>query len=134
MGRADLSLKWNLAMLLVVPPMLWVASQYGTMGLAWGLLGLHAALFVPAWFVMVRPLCKATLWEYSVAALRPLFLAIIAVVAGYFAGSVVDDIYLRLGIALLTAGPLYLWLSYLLNREWVVAMMHLGGRGPSLAV
>jgi len=39
MGRADLSLKWNLAMLLVVPPMLWVASQYGTMGLAWGLLG-----------------------------------------------------------------------------------------------
>ncbi|MDP2770610.1 MAG: MOP flippase family protein [Giesbergeria sp.] len=128
MGRADLSLKWNLAMLLVVPPMLWVCSQYGTMGLAWGLLGLQVALFVPGWYVMVRPVCKAGLWEYSVAALRPFFLAGGAFGVGYFAGSLVNDIYLRLGIAMVSAVPLYLWLSFLLNREWVLAMMHLAGR------
>ena len=131
MGRANLSLKWNLAMLLVVPPLLWVGSHYGTTGLAWALLGLQIALFIPAWYVMVRPVCHAGLWEYSVATLRPFFLAVVAVGLGYFSGSFSIDVYVKLGVAIVFGAIIYFWLSYLLNRNWVVAIMQLAGRGRS---
>lgn len=129
MGRADLSLKWNLGMLFVVPPALWAGSHYGTMGLAWALLGVAAALFIPGWLVLVRPLCNAGLWEYTVAALRPLVLSVAAIAPGYYLAHMVIDVAARLLIGAIVAVPLYLWLSLMLNREWVAAMLQLAGRG-----
>src|SRR5665811_1225260 len=84
MGRADLSLKWNLAMLCLVPPVLWVGSRYGTLGLAWALLGLTVVTFIPGWYMLVRPICKAGLLEYTIAALRPLLIAGVAIAPAYF--------------------------------------------------
>jgi len=133
MGRADLSLKWNLSLLLVVPPMLWVGSQYGTVGLAWGLLGVALALFVPGWFVLVRPLCKAGLREYTLAALRPMVLATVAIAPGYFLAQLMNGVTARLLIGAVVAVPLYLWLSHMLNREWIAAMLQLVGRGRGAA-
>ncbi len=129
MGRADLSLKWNLAMLCLVPLVLWLCSHYGHMGLAWALLGLQVVLFVPAWYVLVRPLCKAELIEYSVAALRPFVLAAVAIAPGYLLIVEVSNIYARIVIAVVSAATIYLLLSYRLNREWIVAMLQMGGRG-----
>jgi O-antigen/teichoic acid export membrane protein len=129
MGRADLSLKWNLGLLFVVPPALWGGSQYGTVGLAWALLGVAAALFIPGWYVLVRPLCKAGLIEYTVAALRPMVLATVAIAPAYFLAQSFSDPATRLLLGAVVAAPLYFWLSYLMNREWVTAMMHLAGRG-----
>jgi len=133
MGRADLSLKWNLGLLFVVPPALWAGSQYGTMGLAWALLGVAAVLFVPMWIFLVRPLCQAKLLEYTVAALRPMLLAVAAIAPGYFLAQMANDIAARLLIGAVVAVPLYLWLSYLLNREWISAMLQLAGRGRTAA-
>ncbi|MDA3878203.1 MAG: MOP flippase family protein [Halothiobacillus sp.] len=131
MGRADLSLKWNLAMLFVVPPLLWVGSQFGTMGLAWALLGFAVLMFVPGWFVLVRPLCHAQLGTYSVAALRPLLIAVASIAPAYFLTEQVGNVYLHMLAAVTISAPLYLALSYLLNREWIMAMMQLAAPGRS---
>ncbi len=127
MGRAELALTWNLAVLVVVPPALWAGSRFGTLGLAWALLASSLVMFVPGWYVLVWSQCKAGLWEYCLATLKPFLLAVVAISAGYFAGIAAKDSYLRLGIAIIASVPLYLWLSYLLNREWVAAMLQLGG-------
>jgi O-antigen/teichoic acid export membrane protein len=125
MGRADLSLKWNLGMLFMVPPVLWLGSQFGSMGLAWALLGFAVVMFVPGWFVLVRPLCSAGLLEYSVAALRPLFIAVLAIAPAYFLTLHIDNVYLHVSAAVLVSAFLYLGLSYFLNSDWIEAMMHL---------
>lgn len=125
MGRADLSLKWNLGMLFVVPPVLWLGSLYGTTGLAWALLGFAVVMFVPGWFVLVYPLCKAGLLEYSVASLRPLLLAIVSIAPAYFLTLTINNVYLHMGAAVLISAPLYLVSSYFFNRDWIEAMMHL---------
>lgn len=125
MGRADLSLKWNLALLCVVPPILWLGSQFGAIGLAWALLGFSVVIFVPGWFVLVRPLCKASLLEYSIAALRPLLIAVVAIAPVYFLTLNIANVYLHMSIAVLVSMVLYLVLSYFLNRDWVESMMHL---------
>lgn len=130
MGRADLSLKWNLGMLLIVPPALWLGSQYGTMGIAQMLLGLQATLFVPLWYALVWPLCKARLMEYTVAALRPMVLAAAAILPGYFFAQFFDNNILRLTVSATVAIPIYICLSYFFNREWTGAIMELAGRIP----
>jgi len=125
MGRADLSLKWNLAMLCVVPPVLWTGSHYGTHGLAWSLLGLSIVTFIPGWFVLVRPLCKAGLMEYSIVALRPLLIAVMAIAPAYFLVRPITNVYLHVILAILISAPLYVGLSFIANREWLIALMQL---------
>ncbi len=124
-GRADLALKWNLAMLCLVPPVLWMGSRYGTLGLAWALLGFTVVTFIPGWYVLVRPLCKAGLLEYTIAALRPLLIAVVAIAPAYFVAMQMTNVYLHLVVAVLISAPLYLGVSLLLNREWLAAMRQL---------
>jgi O-antigen/teichoic acid export membrane protein len=133
MGRADLELKWNLVMLCIVPPVLWVGSQHGTMGLAWAMLGFVVVMFVPGWFVLVLPLCKAGLFEYSVAALRPLVIAVAGIAPAYYITTQMTNVYLHMSVAVLISAPLYLGLSYFFNREWLVAMIHLLAPGRTFS-
>jgi O-antigen/teichoic acid export membrane protein len=132
MGRADLALKWNLAMLCLVPPLLWMGSHYGTLGLAWSLLGFTVVTFIPGWYVLVRPICNAGLLEYTIAALRPLMIAGVAIAPAYVITLPMTNVYLHMVVAVLISAPLYLGLSFLLNREWLVAMRQLvsPGRTP----
>lgn len=132
MGRANLALKWNLAMLCLVPPILWMGSHYGTLGLAWSLLWFTVMMFIPGWYVLVRPICNAGLLEYSIAALRPLLIAVMAIAPVYFITLSMTNVYLHMSIAVLISAPLYLGLSFFLNREWLVAMRQLvsPGRPP----
>jgi O-antigen/teichoic acid export membrane protein len=129
MGRADLALKWNLAMLCLVPPVLWMGSHYGTLGLAWALLGFSVVMFVPGWYVLVRPICKAGLLEYTNAALRPLLIAVASIAPAYFLTLLMTNVYLHMSVAVFISAPLYLGLSFLLNRECIMAMMHLASLG-----
>jgi len=125
MGRANLALKWNTGMLFVVPPVLWMGSQFGTLGLAWSLLGFTVAIFIPGWFVLVRPLCQAKLWEYSVAALRPFLIAVMSIAPAYFLTGQIDNAYVRMAVAVALSIPVYVAMSYLGNREWFFSMMTL---------
>ena len=127
MGRASLALKWNMVLLFVVPPAVWAGSQYGPEGMALALLLMQASLFIPSWYFLVRPLCRAKLVEYSVAALRPFALSGLAVAPAFWIASQVDGHIGRLAIGIALAAPLYAGLSYLINREWLGAMMEVLG-------
>jgi O-antigen/teichoic acid export membrane protein len=127
MGRAGLALEWNAAMLLVVPPAVWVGSGHGPEGIAWALLLVQVLLFVPGWFILVRPVCQASLGEFSGAALRAFAIALLAVVPAFLASAQVEDALLRLALGILVAAPLYLGFSYLWNRPWCDSMFELGG-------
>ncbi len=128
MGRADLSLKWNLSLLLVVPLLVWFGSRHGPEGIAWALLFSQVGLFVPAWYFLVRPLCHARLLEYSFAALRPFVLAGLAILPSFWLAGLFEGAAVRLAVAVAAAAPLYVALSYVGNREWVAAMAELSGR------
>lgn len=129
MGRADLSLKWNLALLLVYPPLVWAGSMRGPDGVAWAMLAFQLVAFVPGWYFLVRPLCRAGLGEYAIAALRPFFLAFIAVLTGYWVASFADVPLLRLVLGGIVGIPAYFAVSYLANREWTESLRELAGMG-----
>ncbi|MEE9912507.1 MAG: MOP flippase family protein [Deltaproteobacteria bacterium] len=128
MGRADLSLKWNTVMLFVIPPILWIGSQFGAEGLAWALLGFSVVMFVPGWYILVRPLCQAGLLEYTIAALRPMLIAIVSIAPAYWVANHLENSLLRLFSGIALAAPLYIVISIKGNREWLQSMMQLIGR------
>jgi O-antigen/teichoic acid export membrane protein len=130
MGRAGLALKWNLAQALIVLPVIWLGSLDGPLGMARALLGIQLLFFIPAWHVLVRPLCQASLLEYSIAALRPFVLAGFAVAPAFFCAQYCDGAMIRLIVGVAIAVPLYLMISFRCNRDWFGSMMTLAGLSP----
>lgn len=127
MGRANLALKWNVAMLFVILPVLWIGSHYGSEGIGWTLLIFSLIAFVPGWYFLVNRLCHAGLLEYARAALVPLAIALCAIFPAYVVAIRFEGGLVRLAIGIVIATPLYLATSFLANRQWVRAMLELAG-------
>ena len=127
-GRADLSFRWSLAWLLLLPPVVWVGSTFGVTGLAaaLALLGFVGWL-APAWYFIVRPLAGISLTEYLGVLLLPLLLALAAGAAGHAVALLATGTVPRLLLGA-TAGALaYLALSWRFNAEWFQAMREIAG-------
>jgi hypothetical protein len=132
-GRPDLAFKWNLAMLFVLPPALWLGVQNGNQGIASALLGLAVVLAVPGWYFLVRPLCGAGFTEYFRQLLIPLMVALLSSVIAYVSVWPFADVAVRLGLGLSIGGLAYLFLSRWLNRQWIEAMWELLARKKTAA-
>jgi len=52
---------------------------------------------------------------------------VLAVAPAFLLATQVESVVLRLLIGVVIAAPLYLVISYIYNREWVLAMMELIG-------
>jgi O-antigen/teichoic acid export membrane protein len=124
-GRADLAFKWNVVILFFIAPALWIGSCFGLYSMAWTAAALMAALFIPGWYFLVRPLCGAGFAEYAAQVLIPFALAAASVIS---AVSVTEEFEARI-VKLLAAGLLgtivYLLLSLLFNRPWIEAIREL---------
>jgi lipopolysaccharide exporter len=96
-GRAWLSLKWNLFQLAVAMPVLAIGARGDGADFGMALLLVIAALLVPAWCWIVRPITGLSAMEYFGPIARPFFLAVVA-------------------------GLPWWWLSMLFNNSVVVAI------------
>ncbi len=73
-GRADLGFKWNLSLLVVTAPCIYIGAQWaGLTGVAWALLLLHVFLLAPYWILMIRPLIGPPGRDYFVAIFQAFF-------------------------------------------------------------
>lgn len=124
-GRAGLSFKWNLAMLLIVSPALWIGSHWGITGVAIGQAVVTGGLMTPAWYFLVRPTCGAQGLEYALALLSPLVSALLAVGIACITTLALPTPLSRLAGAMLVALPVYLIASLMFNRGWLLAMRDL---------
>jgi O-antigen/teichoic acid export membrane protein len=139
-GKANLSFKWNICWLCIVPPALWLGSMWGTIGLAMSLLSISFIGLLPSWFFLVRPCCKAGISEFFKQSAVPLWICLIAVTWGYFVMIEVEFllthfsislrpfVVIHLVIGLGVAAVVYLRISYFFNQEWANSMLQLLGR------
>lgn len=125
MGRADLSLKWNLGLLFIIPPAILWGSMFGAMGMAWAMFGVLILIYIPAWYILVRPLCQLTLSEYFSVTIKPFLIAVSAFIPAYFLAIQVDNSIIRLSVGLISALCIYTALSLITNREWIATLWEL---------
>lgn len=127
-GRADLSFKWNMVWLCIMPLAVFLGSQHGAIGMAFALVIVGVFGYWPNWYFLVRPLCGAKFWEYSVQMAVPLAVSLAAGISGYLSVSHIDNNLLRLVAGVSICGFIYLGLSWWFNRAWVDAMLELVGK------
>lgn len=130
-GRADLSLRWNIALLLLVPGVIWFSSSYGISGLATALLLVQVTAFIPGWYFLVRRTCGIELTAYADAALRPMFLAAAACASAIGAAAPIDNAAVRCGIGVVILPVVFVALSVRWNRDWLDAMLELTHLPPA---
>ena len=121
-GWADLSLTWNLGTLLLSIPTILYGATHSAEGIALSLLCLSIVLYIPGWYVLVKPLCNFTLREYSLTSLRPIGLSTISLVPVLLFIEQLETPGFRLligGVCYLFA---YLLSTYLFNRQWLVSL------------
>lgn len=125
-GRADRAFWWNVSLLILFPPSLWLGASWGGLwGLAWTLLVLQAVVLIPSWRYLVHPICGGKLGDYLMTILVPFWAS---VVAGTLAWAV--TLPFEHGLARLILGGacgaiVYVCLSFRFNRQWVEAMFEL---------
>lgn len=119
-GRADMGFYWNLALFIFIPTTIWLGSFEGLIGVA-----LYLAVFkifitlFPSWYFFIRPLSKATLYEYFTSYARPTAIALFAGLLPLFAVLYISNNYVQVIAGGLTYIVLYLFLSFLLNKVMV---------------
>lgn len=126
-GRVRLAFWWDLALLCLIPPLLYVGHVFGSLeGLAIAMIGIQLLTFYPHYRLLVAPACGATFREYAGALVPALASTTIAAGASVSIRSVIDVHGWLLLIAGLSAGGLaYLLSSFILNRAWLSAMSEL---------
>lgn len=128
LGRVRLSIGWNLGALLLIPPILFVSARWGSLGLAWGMASIMAALLLPAWAILVRPTCGATLREYLPQIAVPSLLAALSGAAALATASVFGESWVRLLAGAATGGMVYLLLCSWFNKALIQSINGLLGR------
>lgn len=123
MGRVRLATWWNLGLLAIVPPAIWLGSGFGAEGMASAMAVVMAALFIPGWAILVKPCCDATLREYFRQVLSPTLSALFAALVAWFAVSELSHAYVRLALGLSMGIVIYAAMSWLLNRACVNLIM-----------
>lgn len=127
-GRPELSFRWNLALLVLIPPLLWLAGvAFGIDGLVTTLLIAQACLVWPAWRWLVRPACGMTFARYVAQFVGALAAAALACLAAWLAVRQVPWTPLRLALGGGLAVSGYWALSLWWNRPWTDAMLELVG-------
>lgn len=126
-GRADLSLKWNVGLLCVVPASILVGSRFGVAGVAYALLAVQVLALLPHWYFLVRVASGATFYEYICSFASPFALAALSLLPGFALTLTLESGLVRLLVGALSAGVLYLVASAKFNRVWLADALSLLG-------
>lgn len=119
-GRADLGFKWNFALLLITAPAIYAGFVLsGLTGIAYAQIALHASLFTPYWFFMIKPLIGPPAKSYFSSIFD-------AFVPGIFMGATIWVIWqitgdlaaiLQLGLMISLGVALFIYFVYRNERE-----------------
>ena len=110
LGRADLGFKWNFGMIWVSIPAIYLGAVTGGLeGIAWAQIVLHACLFVPYWFLMIRPLIGRPARDYYFSVFDAMVPGIFTATGVWLVGLItmgMNPVY-KLGIMIMTGVVLY---------------------------
>lgn len=119
-GRADLGFKWNFALFLFLPPIIFAGANIGgIIGICIALLGLQIIVSFPAYWFLIRPLIGSCAKDYFLAIMKPVSLAVV-MAFGVWALSLMSQYsFLMLVIEILAGGILYLLLLWVFDRQFL---------------
>jgi O-antigen/teichoic acid export membrane protein len=123
-GRVRTAFWWNLALLLLVPGLLWLGTRLaGLQGLAVSMICVQVLIFYPLFRLLVHPACGIRFREYMGALLPALVASAFAVAVGFLVSWVFSqNAWTRVATGCAAVAMAYIGASCVVNRAWVAAM------------
>jgi lipopolysaccharide exporter len=125
-GRADLGFHWNLILLIVIAPVVFIAARIGGLqGIAWALTGCQGILAIFSYYYLVVPLIGKCGREYIQAIVRPGFLAVLTAIGVLIMAPVLAPLKpaLGLGIEIALGALAYCILAWAFERDTLKELM-----------
>ena len=116
-GRADVALRWNIALLLVYPASLWFGSQWGPNGLATALLCTSTLLLMPGWRWLVFPHTGWSALNFARTVLAPAAVAAGAWTLANLAAATISSAPFRILLTIALGTIVYLALTLAIARR-----------------
>jgi O-antigen/teichoic acid export membrane protein len=116
-GKANWGFWWNLGLLFYIPIGIVISSQWGLIGVSWGLVILMSSLVMPNWYFLVRNLCGAGFIEYHKQIFVPSIISLIIGGIIYFILVYFDSMLLRFIGSIVIGSILVIGLNYLINKK-----------------
>jgi O-antigen/teichoic acid export membrane protein len=118
-GAVERAFRWELVMLVTLPPVIFTASQFGASGTAAGVFLMYAGILYPMWRLLVLPTCGASLPQWIGTATIPLGLAAISAGAALAVSPLADWPAAKLALQLAVGALAYAALTWGFNRPTV---------------
>lgn len=118
-GKANWGFWWNFGLFFYVPLSIWISSQWGLIGISWGLVIVMSSLIIPSWYFLVRSLCRAQFIEYHKEIFIPMFIAVFSGFVAFVFMQYFDSIILRFTFSIFIGSILVLGLNYFINRKFL---------------
>lgn len=128
LGKVDIAFKWDAITLFIIPPFIFIGSQFGVIGVAWSMVLVKVILYIPSWYFLVRPLCRVNFMEYSWQLILPLLLSLFSGGICYSAVMGIEYDLVRLIIGVVVCAITYLIASYYFNQLWLDSMLKVFGK------
>jgi len=114
-GKPQRAMYWNIMMLVYTPLQLYVSSQWGLIGIAWGNVFSMILLFVPGWYFLIYKLCRAKLYEYIGSFFMPLVISssvgiIVYMILKVYDGGLIYNMSISIFVGMI--------LLYILNKKY----------------
>jgi O-antigen/teichoic acid export membrane protein len=125
-GEAKRAFWWNIALLLLLPPLYWTGVHTGGLeGLAISVALIQLLILPLAWMFLVNPCCNIRLGEYLRQLAVPLWIALASGAMAWLATRGLNHSLLRLIAGGVAGGTSYVALSWAFNKPWKDAMFEL---------
>jgi O-antigen/teichoic acid export membrane protein len=125
-GKARRAFAWNLAQVALLPLTYWIGLRlHGLEGLVAAVLLAQAVLIWPTWYFLVRPSCALGFGTYMRQIAIPFVAATFCGVGAWAAAHTFSHGTVRLAVGGIVGGALYVGVSALINRPWLIAVREL---------
>jgi len=119
-GRADLGFKWNFALFLFIPPIIYTGAKIGgIVGVCVALLCLQIGLSFPNYWFLVRPFVGPCSKNYFLSIMKPVSFAVLMTLCVWGMSLFVKYSLFMLTIEIILGGLIYFLLWWIFERKFL---------------
>ena len=121
-GKANWGFWWNFGLFLYVPIGIYISSQWGLLGVSWGLVIIMTSLIIPNWYLLVKNLCNAGFIEYHKEIFVPFIVSFSSAMVTYTFVTCIDNMLIRLILGSIIGLMMIIGLNYIFNRKFLIEL------------
>jgi O-antigen/teichoic acid export membrane protein len=119
-GRVKLGFLWTMGFALIAPGLIYIATRWGTMGVAYAYLIIHTMIAIPFYLILIKQLIIVRFWEYHMAIIVPFLISFSACLVAYLPTLYISNNIAKLIVFSIILLPIYYWENHKFNKNFII--------------